>query len=181
MSLIYNIRQNLAFYLLNRRLKKTVGFGERVNFSDALVIGVVYSTEDELEKNVIKDYIKGLKEQKKEVHILEYHSNEKITNELQTRQKKVINERDINFFNLPKKKSIEGFQEITYDMLIFFGPKSSLPLNYIVATSNARIKIGPYNPTFTNVFDFMVQIDDNEKVDVFIDTLKLYIGSINKN
>ncbi len=83
---------------------------------------------------------------------------EQITNPYQDTYNLTV--KDLDFWGLPKKEKVEEFLNIKFEVLFSIALENNLALDYIIALSQARFKIGS-SPETSNYFDLNINIGEN--------------------
>lgn len=182
MAIVQDIKLKFANFLLNRHIFPKERQALPLNIDKAESIGIVYKSNHEKDSEAVKALKKELKEQGKNVTLLEYYdADEEPENVLSTKNYSFITYKDLTFFDLPKNSAIHDFSENQYDIVISLCLDQCLPLHYVMAIAKANFKIGIYTEEYANLYDFMINAESNTTLVQLIDTLKYYLKSIYKN
>lgn len=123
---------------------------------------------------------KFLKQYVPAVDIITY-SNSKVLPEKFTGSKYYfLDNRDLNMFRIPKQDSIAEFLKKKYDVLLLYNPGRHLPLYYLSASINSRLKIGEKDHLKSQVIEFEMNIK-KQQLFHFIETVVSYLEKINQN
>ena len=109
-------------------------------------------------------------ENKAEVNILGYFSGNSLPNQYTAiRYLSIIKKEELNFFYHPVSSETNTFVNKNFDVLIDLNFKKLLPLQYISSLSNARLKVGLFEPeTGNTAFDLMMDIKNPVNVEDYL-------------
>lgn len=183
MKVVKDLKDKFTHYLIFRKNKQKNYLPGKINFEQAKSIGIVYSANEDTDKEALKDFINELNKEAKEVTSIEFSksNNKRPTEMLQTKNKLHFSKKDLNLLKIPRKTAIHNFVNRQYDVLIELSDPSNLPLHYISAASKAKLKIGPYNPHYSQLFDLMINEPNNSNIQSIIEIVKKYTRNIHKN
>ena len=118
---------------------------------------------------------KTLKQKGFEVDILLAQKNDHIPPEFQAISTHLITNKDNNWLGFPKEESVKSVLTKKYDMLIGFHLTDNYQLQYLTAKVSAMFKVGKYNDSrIANLFDFMVDLEDNASEGMFISEINRF-------
>lgn len=162
--------------LLNRRIHR-----ETVPFTDAKTIGVLFAAHTDEDIATALDYIDNLQKAGKEVEYIGFIGIKDYKKRFKNQEKDphYIFESDFDFFHRPKRGLIEKFYKKNFDLLISLNYTNQFSLNYISSLSSARMRIGKFNMTTVNAFDFMID-DKGTDMKSYIDQLNHYLQLLKK-
>lgn len=123
---------------------------------------------------------KLLKKYVKEVDIITYSNSKMLPEQFTGSKYYFLDNRDLNIFRLPKQASITEFLKKKYDVLLLFNPGRHLPLYYLSASINSRLKIGEQNHLKSQVIEFELTLK-KQQLFHFIETTVSYLEKINQN
>ena len=83
--------------------------------------------------------------------------------------------KDINWFEKPSNKFIDDFINKEFDILIDFNLNNNLSSTYIVGVSKAKFKLGVFDENKTDIYDFMIKLEDSTNLNEFIKQLIHYL------
>lgn len=87
--------------------------------------------------------------------------------------------KDLDFWGLPKKKKVEEFTNIRFEVLLNIAIENNLVLDYITALSQARFKVGS-SPNANNYFDLNINIGENRNPMYLAKQQIFYLAQLNK-
>lgn len=83
-------------------------------------------------------------------------------------------EKDFGMYGKVKAQNVQDFINTNYDLLINFSNQNNVYLNLVALQSKAKFKVGFANDDLTNLYDFMINVENN-KIDIFTDELAKYL------
>ncbi len=166
MSLLNSVKQ----YFYNSSLKKdlsNINQNNRsiINIENANNIGILYNASTQKNKEIVNRFSKRIKEQKKTVISLGYQDK----NKSQESNLSYFNNSDLNWYNVPSGAGISMFNSKDYDILVAAFLLECKPLEYLVATSSAKCRVGSFNAMNTNQYELMINTKGNEDLNYFLD------------
>jgi hypothetical protein len=174
------IRNKLSGYLMHKEIKASLRNGHSVPISDAKTIGILYDATSDKDYEIIKNYVRQLMTQSKDVVALGYYDKKELPN---TRFMKLgldfFTQKSLNWKMKPYNAIVNSFIDRKVDILIYFNLNRSIPLAYVANQMNARFRIGKYDSKFAGLFDFMIKVDDNTGLKQMIDQVNHYLNLMN--
>ncbi len=179
MLLPKKFRQWMANQILKSKLKKSQRKKHFFGWDDFQSIGIVARINSEGDYNSIKNISSQLKKEGKEVQIIAYIPEKVIPDYLVSSGIGIFfNVNDLTSFLIPKNDFVNGFVESEPDVLLDLSFSSSFVIKYIVALSQAKMKIGNDNPEKTDFYDLMLKIGDESDMIHFVEQMKYYLSVI---
>jgi hypothetical protein len=177
-----NIREWLRQWFLNQALKKSTRKRKMYNYRDARNIGILYDASTEEQYQLLTGVVKDLQQDQKKVKTLGYvqlkkmpdYSFPKLTYEF-------CNSKSFSWNQKPKLQSINDFINQDYDILIDLSPTGFFHLKYLMAQSPAHFKVGRYADKYVQLYDLMLQVDDNNPLSEVINHTFFYLKLINND
>lgn len=174
------IQAFIGDYVLKSKSRATKKKAELLNIYQAERICVLVdllSTKSHKElvhtEELLKQYVK-------EVDIITYSNSKMLPEEFTGSKYYFLDKRDLNIFRIPKQASITEFLKKKYDILLLFNPGHHLPLYYLSASINSRLKIGEQNHLKSQVIEFELNLK-KQQLFHFIETVVSYLKKINQN
>jgi hypothetical protein len=150
------------------------------NLTDAKTIGITWNIATDY-FDTIKDFVSELKGQNKKVIVLGYIDNKENNGiEMQLPEFIFFNKKDLNWYYKPIGENAVNFIKSTFDILIDFDFENTLPIEYAVAKSNAKFKVGKNEGNSPNLYDLSLVISNESKniLPYFIEQLKKYLNMV---
>jgi len=175
-----SIRRKIGLFLLRKRNTTAKDKG-LINYENSRKFGIIFEAKKGQDLNPVQSFINHLREDKKELYVLKYVPDRNKAYAKNSIFKTLLTKKDLNFFTIPKKKSITNYTRNNYDILINLLQTRDLTSHYISACCNARLKVAPYTEEFSHVYDLMIDVKEDTKLDEIIEIIDKYIRMINKN
>lgn len=172
------LRQKIASLMFQREFRNHHTLLKTVQFERAKSIGILYDSTDEKYFELVKKYVKDIREQHhKEVLALGYYDQDELP---PMRFSKLgldfFTRKQLNYFLKPKATVVKNFINREFDILIDLHTANHIPFRYIVAQSKAKFKIGKYEKAATNFYDFMISTRDHVSLHQFIGQVNQYLN-----
>ncbi|MCZ4410750.1 hypothetical protein O3Q51_18180 [Cryomorphaceae bacterium 1068] len=153
------------------------------NFHNAHSVAILYEEKGESYYILVKQYVKYLKSEfgVRDVLALCYIDDKKEVPHYHTHRLKFdyFLKSELNWWYEPSCDQVKNFVANPYDILINLERTPSLPLEFIQAESNARLKVGYYNPDREDHFDLMLDLPEKATFDEFVKQVNHYLTRIN--
>jgi hypothetical protein len=145
-----------------RNRKRTVAV---CTINEAQSIGILYNATEYVSFEIIKELAKKLSQQNTAISILGYVNSKKLIDHYLYRKGfDFFSRNDLNWYYRPVSGVAEAFIGKPFDILIDLSLEICYPIQYIVALSPARFKVGRYSPG-DNYLDMMIDTDkENEQM-----------------
>ncbi|MBL7925134.1 MAG: hypothetical protein JNL88_13110 [Bacteroidia bacterium] len=171
------LRHKIGRYIFLREYGQHETLQQSVTFDAARSIGILYDSTNEKHFDIVKKYVKEIREQHhKEVLALGYYDQKELP---PMRFAKLgldfFTRKDLNWYFKPIAPVVKNFVQKDFDILIDLHMGNSIPFRYIVASSHASFKIGKYDRLATPFYDFMLSISDNMTFPQFIEQVNHYL------
>ena len=150
--------------LLNSRAKKHVKKHPRkrrfVTYEKSKNILLLFESDGKGD-NQIKNILKTLQNDKKNVAVLGFSSVKQLVDNDMT-EIKLFNKKSIDFFHKPDKTILNTLKSHTFDLLIDLSANTLIPLMYISLLCDASMKIAT-KITKPQLFDFILNVNQPNK------------------
>jgi hypothetical protein len=164
---------------MKKEIKAAQRNGEVVTIDRAKTIGILYDATSDKDYEIIKNYVRQLMTQSKDVVALGYFDKKELPS---TRFMKLgldfFTQKSLNWKMKPYNPIVNSFISRPVDILIYFNVNKCIPLAYIANQVNARFRIGKYDATYAGLFDFMIKIDETAGLKQMIDQVNHYLNLI---
>ena len=178
MNIFQKIKNRIAFYYLNKEFNRRKQNKKFYNFQTAKSIGIIFSANTQEGYKITMDFIKFLNLQNINVSALGYvDTNEAISYFSIKKDISIFSLKKTNWYGKPKGNSIDDFIEKPFDIMINLCISDIYALHYILAGSNARLKISIEFPTF-NYADFRIKYTKKFTQINYINEIKHYLNTI---
>jgi len=153
------------------------------NFHNARSVAILYEEKGESYFILVKQYVKYLKSEfgVKEVMAFCYIADKKEVPHYHTHRLKFdyFLKSELNWWYEPTCDQVKNFITNEYDILINLERTPALPLEFIQAESNARLKVGYYRADRQEYFDIMLDLPERATFDEFVKQVNHYLTRIN--
>jgi hypothetical protein len=173
------LRHNLSRYLMNRELRGLRRNGEVVSYTKAATVGILYDATNEKDYELIKEYVRAMRAQSKDVVALGYYDSKELPN---MRFMKLgldfFTRKALNWKMKPANPIVNNFINKSFDILICLNLGQNIPLRYVSALTKARFKIGKYEAGIPNIYDLEIKIDGQVTLRQMIEQVNHYLNLI---
>jgi hypothetical protein len=177
-----NFSGAIKYWFLRRASRKIKRTGSLIGYNQAKSFGIIYDASTEENYRRITWLVKDLQQDQKKVKTLGYvnlkkmpdYSFPKLTFEF-------CNYKDFSITQHPKAKNIKDFASLEFDILIDLTPANFDHMKYVSAISVSKMKVGRFNKNYIDIYDLLLQIDDNCTQDETINHMLHYIKMINND
>ncbi|MBR9919662.1 MAG: hypothetical protein GYB31_02420 [Bacteroidetes bacterium] len=145
-----------------------------VNFDSAKTIGLIFEGTNLEQREQVLAFASQLKKEGKKVRMLAFMDN-KVDNS--GHAFKNFNRNDLDFSLCPKSDEAKNFIGTPLDLLINLSMKSIEPLAYVLASANARFRVGPYDPE-ANYYELMIDLSKGKKLSDYIKQVEVYLNKM---
>lgn len=154
-----------------------------VSFEAARKIGVLYDATLEGDYESVKNYVKTIRAEHKEVIALGYVDGKDLSrNQFAQLGLDFFTRKDLKWNMIPHSLEVKNFINEPFDILINFDDGNCFPLSYISAMSKAHFRIGRYSKKNLHHFDFLIEAGNSTSLNNFIKEADKYLRIItNKN
>jgi hypothetical protein len=176
MAFMGNIRQFLYFKKLRFDAKSHASKPrDMINLFKADRIGILFDASSADDIITVSKYAESLSRLGKQVSILAYQNNKDKDKD----DARFFNKLNVNWFYIPKSDKIVAFHKKNFDILICAFIDESLPLEYIVATSDAKFRVGAFSDAKTNYYELMINTQKNQSIKYLLDQINHFLKVIN--
>lgn len=153
------------------------------NLGLARKVAIVYVVEDEAAHNHVRNYVKRVKEELgiSNIMALGYSDQKVMPHFLHARLNfDAICQKDLNWYRIPGGNTVNNFIAEEHDVLIDLTMDDYLPLQYIVAKSRARFKVGRFTEGNKRFLDMMIDTAGAHSLPQLISNIDRYLLMINR-
>ncbi len=182
MSLNRRIRQAVADYVFNKKIKALERTHKVVSMEDARNIGILYDATDEGNYEVVTQYLRFLRNKQKEVKTLGFVDKKELPqNKFAKLGIDFFTKKHLNWQLIPTHPLVNNFINENFDILINLSVDKCFPLQYISAVSKAKFRVGRYELGHTNYYDLMINIETDSTLKNFIEQIDHYLNLVKPN
>ncbi len=150
-----------------------------VSFAQAKKIGMLYDATNEQDYELVKQYIKAIRAEHKEVMALGYVDKKQLpASQFAQLGLDFFTKRDLKWNMIPDSLEIKNFVSEAFDILINLNEGNCFPLNYITAMSKAKFRIGRYSKKNLSNFDMLIEAGNSTSLSNFIKEVDKYLRII---
>lgn len=152
------------------------------NLGLARKVAIVYVVEDEAAHNHVKNYVKRVKEELGISNIMAFgYSDQKVMpHYLHARLNfDAICQKDLNWYRIPQGNAVQNFMAEEFEVLIDLSQEDRLPVQYILAKSRARFKVGRWSESNKKILDMMIDMAGSRSLPQLIQQIHHYLLMVN--
>lgn len=181
MSFLNNTKLKIAFYILNKKLKHASRERGVYNLNNAKTIGIVYNATHQENYEIAKEFILKIKTQNNNVSSLGFVDSKEVLDFYRKDEKNhFFSRKNINWYGKPNNPYIKKFIETKFDILINISIINEFPIQYIIALSNAKFKVGKFIEK-NAYFDFMIDIKEKNDIKLLTEQIYHFLNIINNS
>ena len=173
------LKQRISVFLFNREMRGHKRNPRTLSFDEAKRIGIVYEATEEKNYELVKNLVKDLRDQKKDVLALGYVDLKELP---AMRFAKLgldfFTKKDLTWYMKPNHPMVSKFIQQDFDILINLDIEKCFPVNYVAALTKANFKIGRYDKKNSHFCDFLIKTDENTSLKQFIEHVNHYLRFI---
>lgn len=165
--------------MMHRELKGIRRHGEAVSFDKAGSIGILYNATAEKDYELIKEYVRSMRAQSKDVIALGYYDKKELPS---MRFMKLgldfFTRKALNWKQKPSNPIVNNFIKRQFDILICLNIDQNIPLRYVSALTHARFKVGKYESGIPPIYDLQIKLDGQVTLRQMIEQVNHYLNLI---
>jgi hypothetical protein len=174
-----NFRLKAANYSLKKKLKAFSREREGHNFESAKTAGILFTPTDTVSFEQIKHFLSYLNNHKMQIYVLGYIDNNKIPESfLFWKGINLFSKKELNWKFIPNTPVVSDFIDKPFDLLFDLSLNDYFPVQYIARLSKSKCKIGRFTQNHSS-YDLMFELNDQQKLDSYLDNIKQYLAMIN--
>lgn len=152
------------------------------NLGLARKVAIVYVVEDEAAHNHVRNYVKRLKEELglSNIMALGYSDHKVMPHYLHSKLNfEAICQKDLNWYRIPQGNTVQNFMAEEYEIIIDLTLEDRLPIQYILAKSRARFKVGRWSESNKRILDMMIDMAGSKSLPQLIQQVHHYLLMVN--
>ena len=150
------------------------------NLDDAKSVGILYDATNIETFNAVKDFVKQLKDLKKQVKTLGYVDSLEVKDFQQARLDfDFFLKSGLNWYYMPGHHIVENFCNEPFDILIDLTLHPLIPQLFVLTWSKARCKVGRQDNNFSYLLDIMIDIEKKPDLKFLQQQVLHYLTIIN--
>lgn len=150
-------------------LKKNQAVRATIPYSTAQRMGVLFTVEDEMKHQLIKDFVTRLTNDGKQVQVLEFLPKKKDNPEFKF---DFFSIQDLSFWGKLNNEQVEKFSKANFDYLFNIDAQTNPLIQNVLANSKAHCRVGRYDEGSTPFYELM--IETNGTMQGLIDNMYSY-------
>ncbi|MEP6737841.1 MAG: hypothetical protein ABJA70_20115 [Chryseolinea sp.] len=154
-------------------LLKTKSQRGSVSYNDARTIGILFTVEDKVKHEAVKEFIKKFETDGKQVKVIEFLPSDKQNYEFKF---DFFTENELSFWGKITSADAMKFVEQPFDFLFYLDTEPNPMLLHLLARSKAKCRVGRVWDNSDQYFEFMLNSDPNIKS--LVETIRRYIIQI---
>ncbi len=179
MSILDNIKRKFSDFSYNRRSKRKRSV-IALNIKSANKVGIIYRADSEESFELVKRYVKFLREYKIKVRTIGYFNEKEIPLDVNPKLEfDYFCKKDLNFQLEPRCVVVDNFMEEKFDILLDVTVEDDKVLRNPVFFSNATFKIGAAGKKSSDDLDFMITLKEGEGIRQLMKGIDHYLHIIN--
>jgi hypothetical protein len=156
------IQSAIANARFRRELERLRFPRQAVGFDEAKKIGILYDATRESDYESVKQYIKTVRKEGKEVFALGFVDRKELPpSQFAQYGLDFFTRRNIGWDMIPANLMVNNFIQEAYDIVINLADNTCFPLRYIAAVSHARFRVGRFDKRTTGCYDLMLNIRED--------------------
>lgn len=182
LDILEQIKHKVGGIILSSRIKKMVRKKKVYNIADARKIGIVYEVKDEAHFDHIHLFVDFLHDQGKHVKAIGYVESKELMGFLKhTKVYTYFDRTGTKWYLEPTDPNALNFEDEEFDILIDLTERDILPVQFVIALSMARFKVGRYDKVLHDFYDMAIKVEGEKPLKYIIAQMKHYLTIINKN
>ena len=181
MEIIKKIRKFARYYFLRRHMARRERKKMVMGLDDAIKIGLVFDASEAADYRLTANFVKSLQDMGKKVQCMGYVQQKKLPGYLHHQVNWVFCQSKDFTWNLRAKTNLMNqFLDDQLDILIDLSPSTLFHTKYIAGISNAKYKVGRFNPEQVDIFDLLMQVPDDVNLNDLMTHIIHYLKIIKK-
>lgn len=178
MGYFSNIQIKIARFLLSKS-KPAEREIQVVNIKNAKTLAIVYNASNEEATNLVKRYVKFLKEYKTKVLALGYVDEKELPRDLNpSLEFDYVTKKELNFQLEPTGTVVNNFVSEKFDILIDLSVEDNIVLQHLVTKSTAKFKVGAKRSLYASLFDLTIVLKPEEGIRQLMKNIDRYLHVI---
>ncbi len=152
------------------------------NLAMSRKVAIVYVVEDEAAHNHVRNYVKRVKEELgiSNIMALGFCDQKILPHYLHAKLNfDAICLKDLNWYRIPQGNTVQNFMAEEYEVIIDLTLEDRLPIQYIMAKSRARFKVGRWSDSNKKILDMMIDMAGSHSLPQLIQQVHHYLLMVN--
>ncbi len=179
MSIVKKTRKKAGEYFLRKEFTDVKRQKKSVNFEEAETIALLFDATVPEEFEVVKKYIKSLKDNKRKVRAMGFYDAKEQPALMSSKlEYDFFTRKQLKWYLKPDDPIVENFISEPFDILINLCSNHKMPLLYIMALSRATLKVGRSHPKYEAYYDIIIEVPAETGISSFIQLAEKYLNMI---
>lgn len=152
------------------------------NLGLARKVAIVYVVEDEAAHEHVKHYVKRIKDELgiSNIKALGFSDEKTMPHYLHAKLNfDSICQKDLNWYRIPQGNTVQNFMAEEYEIIIDLSLEDRLPIQYIMAKSRARFKVGRLSDSNKRILDMLIDMAGSQSLPQLIQQVHHYLMMVN--
>jgi hypothetical protein len=154
------MRLNFLKYKTKSSLKSNETLHSSLPYKQANLIGILFTVEDKTKHEDIKDFVKRLENDGKQVKVMTFLPKNRENYEFLY---DFFTDKDLNFWGSITSEAANRFTNIPFDFLFYIDTTPNPFLLNIIARSKAKCRVGKYFEEGQSFFEFLIEEKNGTK------------------
>jgi hypothetical protein len=178
-NFVSNIRLKIGRYLLGKKLRNFKRVRGSYNLESAQTAGILFNPTDQTSFEQIKQFLTYLSNYKIQIYVLGYIDDKTIPESfLFWKGINLFSRKELSWTMVPTTPVVTDFIDKPFDLLFDLSLTDHFPMEYIARLSISKFKIGRFTEEHSS-YDLMFEINEQQKLEGFLDLIKKYVNLIN--
>jgi hypothetical protein len=180
-EVIQKVRKSIRYYFLQRHMARRGRNKMVMGLDEAKKVGIVFDASEAADYRLIANYVKTLQDMGKKVQCLGYVQQNKLPGYLLHQVNWTFCQNKDFAWNFNMKTNLMNqFADEQLDILIDLSRSDLFYTKYISGVSNAKYKVGRFNPEQIDIFDLLMQVPDDANLQELMTHIIHYLKIIKK-
>jgi len=155
------IKLNFLKIRTDSQLKNNKASRKNVPYRDAHQVGIIFTVEDKSKHDTVKELIKKLEADGKQVQVIEYLPEDKQNYEFRFN---FFTQKDLSFFGKINAHEAKKFADTIFDFVFYLDSTPNPLIMYLLASSKAKCRVGPSWEDGHPYFELMIESKPDYKI-----------------
>ncbi len=166
MGFIRKIIRTFRLFLLRRALKSLKRRRRVIGYEKARLLALLYNTPEDDQPAFLNRLVNQLQTEGKTVDAVGFFNNRIIPENVNPSPPvRLCHKNDFAWTMRPKTAFLKDFVAREYDILIDLSSSEAYQMKYLAALSPAMYKVGANHPDFIDIYDLIINVNEQCKAD----------------
>ncbi len=181
METIRKIKKFIQYFFLRRHMARLERKKMVMGLDEAEMVGVLFDASNAADYRLMANYVKSLQDMGKKVRCMGFVQQKKLPGYLHHHVNWAFCQKKDFAWNLMMKTTLmQQFVDERLDVLIDLSQPDLFFTKYLAGVSNAKYKVGRYNPEQIEIFDLLMQVPNESTLQELMDHIIHYLKIIKK-